>query len=107
MPDGSLFIYKRAQADEAFANVQDRLGARKYSRFGQITGRPRHRQSDTDYRLAEELRVRVECGWIWVTRPCWEEIALGPERPDGAQPGRDRTATTRFRKIQGLSALAS
>jgi len=95
---------KTAQADEAFAMCKTVLGARKYSRIGQITGDPGTGKSTLTTWLAEELAgVRVECWMDMGDKALLEEIALGLNA-QGASLDVTGTAPTLFRKIKAECA---
>lgn len=95
----SEFI-KTAQAEQAFEMCQAVLGARQYSKIGQITGDPGTGKSELTTWLAEELGgVRVECWMDMGDKALLEEIALGLNA-QGASLDVTGTAPTLFRKIK-------
>ena len=91
---------KTAQAEQAFEMCQAVLGARQYSKIGQITGDPGTGKSELTTWLAEELGgVRVECWMDMGDKALLEEIALGLNA-QGASLDVTGTAPTLFRKIK-------
>lgn len=95
---------KTAQAEEAFAMCNTVLGARQYSRIGQITGDPGTGKSTLTTWLAEELGgVRVECWMDMGDKALLEEIANGLNAL-GESLDVTGTAPTLFRKIKGACA---
>ena len=95
---------KTAQAEQAFEMCQAVLGARQYSKIGQITGDPGTGKSELTTWLAEELGgVRVECWMDMGDKALLEEIAMGLNAR-GASLDVSGTAPTLFRKIKGECA---
>jgi len=91
---------KTAQAEEALEMCQTVLGARQYSRIGQITGDPGTGKSELTYWLADQFgAVRVEAWHKMQEKTLMQEIAKG-FNAKGAGIDLSGTSNTLFQRIK-------